>query len=65
MFWLWIACSVKVPDYLLDPHTFAHPQCSEQDHLRAAGFDEDSSAVFGEPSRIDAAKVAPSLCQRA
>ena len=51
MFWLWIACSVKIPDYLVDPHTFAHPQCSEQDHLRAAGFDEDSAAAAQQHAR--------------
>ena len=29
MLWFWIACSVKVPDYLVDPYaTLLHPQCS-------------------------------------
>lgn len=51
MLWLWIACSVKVPDYLLDPYTFAHPQCNEEDHLRAVGFDDTASNVAQQHAR--------------
>lgn len=51
MLWLWIACSVKIPDYLLDPYGVAHPQCSESDHLRAVGFDEESSVVAQQNAR--------------
>ena len=51
MFWFWIACSVKVPDYLVDPYTFAHPQCNEQDHLRAVGFDAESSSLAQQQAR--------------
>ena len=51
MLWLWIACSVKVPDYFLDPYNFAHPQCNEQDHLRAVGFDEASSSLAQQHAR--------------
>ena len=46
MLWLWIACSVKIPDYLLDPYGVAHPQCNESDHLRAVGFDEKNLLLW-------------------
>ena len=51
MLWLWIACSVKIPDYLLDPYGVAHPQCNESDHLRAVGFDSDSSVLAQQNAR--------------
>lgn len=51
MLWLWIACSVKIPDYLLDPYGVAHPQCSESDHLRSVGFDANSSVVAQQNAR--------------
>ena len=62
MFWLWIACSVKIPDYLLDPYSLAHPQCNESDHLRAVGFDEESGIVAQQNARRRLAEsISPSL----
>ena len=64
MLWFWIACSVKVPDYLVDPYTFAHPQCSEQDHLRAVGFNAESSTLAQQHARSRSSKVSLPLLNR-
>lgn len=45
MWWLWLACSFKVPDYLMDPYNVPHAECSEPDHIRAVGFDKEESSM--------------------
>ena len=51
MWWLWLACSFKVPDYLMDPYTVPHAECSQPDHIRAVGFDKEDSLMAQKNAR--------------
>jgi len=51
MWWLWLACSLKVPDYLLDSYTIPHAECSQPDHIRAVGFDKENSSMAQKNAR--------------
>ena len=51
MWWLWMACSLKVPEYLLDPYTVPHADCSQVDHIRAVGYDKKDAAIAQQNAR--------------